>query len=76
MLSLLQNTLNLPRRTKRGIYLLLDTALVPMCLVAAQALRYGMLVPTKALEGDLALFAMMVFSVQQFPILSVCLGSR
>lgn len=53
MLSLLQNTLNLPRRTKRGIYLLLDTALVPICLVAVQALRYGMLVPTKALEGDL-----------------------
>ncbi|NBR88450.1 MAG: polysaccharide biosynthesis protein [Rhodobacteraceae bacterium] len=60
MLSPLLNILKLPRRTKRGIYLLLDTALVPLCLLAAHALRYGMLVPTKALEGDLALFAMMV----------------
>ena len=51
MLSPLLNILKLPRRTKRGIYLLLDTALVPLCLLAAHALRYGMLVPTKALEG-------------------------
>lgn len=61
MLSPLSNILHLPRRTKRGIYLLLDTALVPLCLVAAHALRYGMLVPTRALEGDLALFIMMFF---------------
>jgi FlaA1/EpsC-like NDP-sugar epimerase len=50
------------RRTKVAAYFLTDLLLVPACLYAAHALRYGTALPGKILEGEGALFTMMTLA--------------
>lgn len=50
------------RRTKVAAYFLVDLALVPLCLYAAHALRYGTALPGRKLDGEGTLFIMLTLS--------------
>lgn len=48
--------MNMPRKAKQAIWLVLDVALVPLALYIAFALRFGTHVPSEALQSSAPLF--------------------
>lgn len=56
---MLNSLINLPRAVKRLIFLFMDVTLIPICLYAAFALRYGTFAPLEKISSSWVLFVAM-----------------